>query len=169
MAGPAHSIDEEAAAAAIACWFRLEAILQAQIELSPADRAELPVGVVPDPADAAALLAALRCERELGKGNSALTMALGLPSTWRSRARRMQAWHKLAAYLPDKSPKELHLALCRHQPSAHGSGHPLTQMIFRDHGRDPPMPSAMHFAARLISTACPADSQQPALVRGQVT
>jgi hypothetical protein len=129
----------DAALLALSRWLRVEAAVRALQDLTAEQRALLP-GVLPDIDDLATLVAALRCERELGSGSSQFTAAFGLPPNWRSRSRRAFR-DLLICQVPTRASEpcaratEIAEALQCHQLPAHGHEHPLSRVITAHGGK----------------------------------
>src|SRR5437773_12108439 len=96
---------------ALARYGRIEAVLEAQRQLTPAERALLPHAMF-DETDLVVLQGALRCERELGAGPSQFAAALGLAPTWRSQSRRGRT-REILASLPDMPVAAIRKRLAR--------------------------------------------------------
>jgi hypothetical protein len=116
---------------------RIEAVLNAQASLPPAQREALGAAAF-DPDDLATLSAALKCFR-LGEP---FRQALGLPPRWRTQDRRALV-RRMIVELPTRSLEpcrratEIHMALKRHVPVAHDQNHPLSCLIQANDGRRP--------------------------------
>src|SRR5439155_17507724 len=97
---------------------------------------------LPDRDDLAVLAAAMRLEREEGKGSSAFTDGFGLSSKWRSRSKRTLR-DFLICQIPTRANEpcaratEIAKALKRHVPAAHEPGHPLSRVIAANGGKWP--------------------------------
>src|SRR5262245_41349438 len=128
--------DEAAADEAVERYLRIETAVRLLLGLTAEQCGRL-LGLLPDRDDLAVLAAALRCEREVGTGRSALTEAFGLPPKWRSQSRRLLVRGLITA-IPTKATepcpraKELDQAFRRH-----GSRDPYRRVIEANGGRPP--------------------------------